>query len=133
MNDKRPPILPLYAYNSGCGLTHTTLVKIVFEMYFKVKFEQLYLSEETERYGANRFCVSIFFLKQAKGRRDGMVSSVENRRRPLSSGEVEGMSWQGPRTIYLQKNSQGFGFTLRHFIVYPPESSLHSLKVSTLL
>lgn len=59
-----------------------------------------------------------------------MVSSIENRRRPLSSGEVEGMSWQGPRTIYLQKNSQGFGFTLRHFIVYPPESSLHSLKVS---
>lgn len=58
-----------------------------------------------------------------------MVSSIENRRRPLSSGEVEGMSWQGPRTIYLQKNSQGFGFTLRHFIVYPPESSLHSLKV----
>ncbi|XP_062234522.1 rho GTPase-activating protein 23-like isoform X7 [Platichthys flesus] len=64
----------------------------------------------------------------AKGRRDGMVSSNENRRRPLSSGEVEGVSWQGPRTIFLQKNSQGFGFTLRHFIVYPPESSLHSLK-----
>uniref|UniRef100_A0A8C4ES86 Rho GTPase activating protein 23b n=1 Tax=Dicentrarchus labrax TaxID=13489 RepID=A0A8C4ES86_DICLA len=49
-------------------------------------------------------------------------------RRPLSSGEVEGVLWQGPRTIYLQKNSQGFGFTLRHFIVYPPESSVHSLK-----
>ncbi|KAM9837053.1 rho GTPase-activating protein 23-like [Aulostomus maculatus] len=64
---------------------------------------------------------------QAKGRRDGMVLSNENRRRPLSSGEVEGMSWQGPRTIFLQKTSQGFGFTLRHFIVYPPESSLHGL------
>ncbi|KAM4624597.1 rho GTPase-activating protein 23-like [Polymixia lowei] len=62
----------------------------------------------------------------AKGRRDGMVSSNENRRRPLSSGEVEGLSWQGPRTLLLQKNSQGFGFTLRHFIVYPPESSLHT-------
>lgn len=61
-----------------------------------------------------------------------MVSSNENRRRPLSSGEVEGVSWQGPRTIFLQKNSQGFGFTLRHFIVYPPESSITSLKVSTL-
>uniref|UniRef100_A0A4W6F2K9 Rho GTPase activating protein 23 n=1 Tax=Lates calcarifer TaxID=8187 RepID=A0A4W6F2K9_LATCA len=57
-----------------------------------------------------------------------MVSSNENRRRPLSSGEVEGVSWHGPRTILLQKNSQGFGFTLRHFIVYPPESSLHSFK-----
>uniref|UniRef100_A0A3Q1JH21 Rho GTPase activating protein 23b n=1 Tax=Anabas testudineus TaxID=64144 RepID=A0A3Q1JH21_ANATE len=34
----------------------------------------------------------------------------------------------GLRTIFLQKNSQGFGFTLRHFIVYPPESSLHSIK-----
>uniref|UniRef100_A0AAQ6A081 Uncharacterized protein n=1 Tax=Amphiprion ocellaris TaxID=80972 RepID=A0AAQ6A081_AMPOC len=65
---------------------------------------------------------------EAKGRRDGMVSPNENRRRPLSSGEVEGMSWQGPRTIFLQKNSQGFGFTLRHFIVYPPESSLHTVK-----
>ncbi|XP_034717193.1 rho GTPase-activating protein 23-like isoform X3 [Etheostoma cragini] len=67
-------------------------------------------------------------LTWAKGRRDGMVSSNENRRRPLSSGEVEGVSWQGPRTIFVLKNSQGFGFTLRHFIVYPPESSLHSLK-----
>ncbi|XP_031698639.1 rho GTPase-activating protein 23-like isoform X3 [Anarrhichthys ocellatus] len=67
-------------------------------------------------------------LSWAKGRRDGMVSSNENRRRPLSSGEVEGVSWQGPRTIFVPKNSQGFGFTLRHFIVYPPESSLHSLK-----
>ncbi|XP_029383008.1 rho GTPase-activating protein 21 isoform X2 [Echeneis naucrates] len=65
---------------------------------------------------------------QAKGWRDGMVSSYENRHRPLSSGEVEGISWQGPRTILLRKNSQGFGFTLRHFIVYPPESSFHSLR-----
>ncbi|KAM9424097.1 rho GTPase-activating protein 23-like [Pholidichthys leucotaenia] len=67
-------------------------------------------------------------LSWAKGQRDGMVSSNQNRSRPLSSGEVQGVSWQGPRTIYLQKNSQGFGFTLRHFIVYPPESSLHTLK-----
>ncbi|XP_043530559.1 rho GTPase-activating protein 23-like [Chiloscyllium plagiosum] len=34
-------------------------------------------------------------------------------------------SWPGPKTLLLQKNSQGFGFTLRHFIVYPPESTLH--------
>ncbi|KAF7205175.1 rho GTPase-activating protein 23-like [Nothobranchius furzeri] len=58
----------------------------------------------------------------------GMVSSNENRRRPLSSGEVESAPWHGPRTIFLQKNVQGFGFTLRHFIVYPPESSGCSLK-----
>lgn len=71
----------------------------------------------------------LLFL-QAKGQRYGKVSSNESRRRPLSSGDVEGSLWQGPRTIYLQKNSQGFGFTLRHFIVYPPESSIHCLKVN---
>ncbi|XP_069768363.1 rho GTPase-activating protein 23-like isoform X2 [Narcine bancroftii] len=35
-------------------------------------------------------------------------------------------SWPGPKTVLLHKNSQGFGFTLRHFIVYPPESAVHS-------
>lgn len=41
------------------------------------------------------------------------------------------LPWQGPRTLLLHKNLQdGFGFTLRHFIVYPPESAVHcSLKV----
>ncbi|XP_049320258.1 rho GTPase-activating protein 23 isoform X2 [Astyanax mexicanus] len=64
-------------------------------------------------------------LRRAKGRRDGVPSSNENAR-PLSG---EGVAWKGPRTVVLQKNSQGFGFTLRHFIVYPPESALHtSLK-----
>ncbi|XP_074117427.1 rho GTPase-activating protein 23 isoform X4 [Sminthopsis crassicaudata] len=34
--------------------------------------------------------------------------------------------WPGPRTLLLHKNPQdGFGFTLRHFIVYPPESAVH--------
>ena len=28
----------------------------------------------------------------------------------------------GPRTISIQRSSGGFGFTLRHFIVYPPDS-----------
>ncbi|XP_060680988.1 rho GTPase-activating protein 21-like [Hemiscyllium ocellatum] len=35
-------------------------------------------------------------------------------------------SWPGPKTIRLRRNSQGFGFTLRHFIVYPPESAVHT-------
>lgn len=44
--------------------------------------------------------------------------------------EGVGVGWKGPRTLVLHKNSQGFGFTLRHFIVYPPESALHTnLKV----
>ncbi|XP_067571683.1 rho GTPase-activating protein 23 isoform X3 [Pseudorca crassidens] len=40
------------------------------------------------------------------------------------------LPWQGPRTLRLHKSLQdGFGFTLRHFIVYPPESAVHcSLK-----
>lgn len=28
----------------------------------------------------------------------------------------------GPRTVVLQRQNNDFGFTLRHFIVYPPES-----------
>uniref|UniRef100_A0A8B9NLL0 Rho GTPase activating protein 23 n=1 Tax=Accipiter nisus TaxID=211598 RepID=A0A8B9NLL0_9AVES len=35
--------------------------------------------------------------------------------------------WVGPKTVVLRKSSQGgFGFTLRHFIVYPPESAVQS-------
>ncbi|XP_027033568.1 rho GTPase-activating protein 23 isoform X4 [Tachysurus fulvidraco] len=59
---------------------------------------------------------------EAKGPRDEVLLSNENAR-PVSN---EGMQWKGPRTVVLQKNSQGFGFTLRHFIVYPPESALHT-------
>jgi len=40
--------------------------------------------------------------------------------------EEEPFSWPGPKTIRLRRTSQGFGFTLRHFIVYPPESAVHS-------
>ncbi|KAM9322048.1 rho GTPase-activating protein 21 isoform 2-T2 [Pholidichthys leucotaenia] len=39
--------------------------------------------------------------------------------------EEEPFSWPRPKTVRLRRTSQGFGFTLRHFIVYPPESSLH--------
>uniref|UniRef100_A0A4W5KV25 Rho GTPase activating protein 21b n=1 Tax=Hucho hucho TaxID=62062 RepID=A0A4W5KV25_9TELE len=42
-----------------------------------------------------------------------------------SGGEEEPFSWLGPKTIHLRRTSQGFGFTLRHFIVYPPESAVH--------
>ncbi|XP_028841347.1 rho GTPase-activating protein 23 isoform X4 [Denticeps clupeoides] len=68
--------------------------------------------------------------REVKGRRDGISSSNENPRPVLGGGvDVPGAGWQGPRTLVLHKNSQGFGFTLRHFIVYPPESALHtSLK-----
>lgn len=70
---------------------------------------------------------------QAKGRRDGLSSAGDNPRPPMATRpgrEGVGVGWKGPRTLVLHKNSQGFGFTLRHFIVYPPESALHTdLKV----
>ncbi|XP_069041900.1 rho GTPase-activating protein 23 isoform X3 [Lepisosteus oculatus] len=72
-----------------------------------------------------RLSTATDILTEAKGRRDGISSPNENAQ-PKSG---EGPAWQGPRTVVLHKNSQGFGFTLRHFIVYPPESALHtSLK-----
>ncbi|XP_041805169.1 rho GTPase-activating protein 21 [Chelmon rostratus] len=37
----------------------------------------------------------------------------------------EEFSWPRPKTVLLRRTSQGFGFTLRHFIVYPPESTVH--------
>ena len=44
--------------------------------------------------------------------------------------EEEAFSWPGPKTLGLRRTALGFGFTLRHFIVYPPESAVHSsLKV----
>ncbi|XP_035766845.1 rho GTPase-activating protein 23 isoform X2 [Neolamprologus brichardi] len=66
---------------------------------------------------------------RAKGRRDGFSSAGDNPRPPMATRpgrEGVGMGWKGPRTLVLHKNSQGFGFTLRHFIVYPPESALHT-------
>ncbi|XP_042360826.1 rho GTPase-activating protein 23 isoform X4 [Plectropomus leopardus] len=66
---------------------------------------------------------------RGKGRRDGLSSSGDNPRPPMATRpgrEGSGIGWKGPRTLVLHKNSQGFGFTLRHFIVYPPESALHT-------
>uniref|UniRef100_A0A3B1IVH4 Rho GTPase activating protein 21a n=1 Tax=Astyanax mexicanus TaxID=7994 RepID=A0A3B1IVH4_ASTMX len=52
----------------------------------------------------------------------------------VSPGTEEPFSWPGPKTLRLRRNSQGFGFTLRHFIVYPPESAVHySLKTDPVL
>ncbi|XP_074018841.1 rho GTPase-activating protein 23 [Numenius arquata] len=53
------------------------------------------------------------------GRRDGAS--------PNANAPPEGpFPWVGPKTVVLRKSSQGgFGFTLRHFIVYPPESAVH--------
>lgn len=42
----------------------------------------------------------------------------------------EEFSWPRPKSVLLRRTSQGFGFTLRHFIVYPPESTMHCFPVS---
>ncbi|XP_057201013.1 rho GTPase-activating protein 23 isoform X4 [Triplophysa rosa] len=84
-------------------------------------------SESTNGISVGRDLPKLSQTYRAKGRRDGISSSSENPRPVVRSGaEGLGVSWQGPRTLVLHKNSQGFGFTLRHFIVYPPESALHT-------
>ena len=38
--------------------------------------------------------------------------------------------WPSPRTVFVPRNdSSGYGFTLRHFIVYPPESAAMSVSI----
>lgn len=44
----------------------------------------------------------------------------------VSPTEEEIFSWPGPKNVMLRRTSDGFGFTLRHFIVYPPESAVQS-------
>ena len=67
---------------------------------------------------------------QAK-RKDGRDQSETSTAPSPGGEEEEPFSWPGPKTLRLQRTSQGFGFTLRHFIVYPPESAVHcSRKVS---
>lgn len=73
-------------------------------------------------------CVSLFF--QASKNKDGKEQSEAI----SPSEEEETFSWPGPKTVVLRRTSQGFGFTLRHFIVYPPESAVQfSFKVSDYL
>ncbi|KAK0089316.1 hypothetical protein PV325_008071 [Microctonus aethiopoides] len=40
----------------------------------------------------------------------------------LQQQKPESSPSRGPRTLLLRRSENGFGFTLRHFIVYPPES-----------
>ncbi|XP_056439830.1 rho GTPase-activating protein 21-like isoform X2 [Gadus chalcogrammus] len=58
-------------------------------------------------------------------RKDGRDQSETSTAPSPGGEEEEPFSWPGPKTLRLQRTSQGFGFTLRHFIVYPPESAVH--------
>lgn len=66
---------------------------------------------------------SLCSLSQAK-QKDGYERSETSALSPTA--EEEPFSWPGPKTLHLLRTSQGFGFTLRHFIVYPPESAVQS-------
>ncbi|XP_051542764.1 rho GTPase-activating protein 21-like isoform X2 [Myxocyprinus asiaticus] len=60
-------------------------------------------------------------------KKDGCERSEASALSPAT--EEEPFSWPGPKTLHLRRTSHGFGFTLRHFIVYPPESAVQcSLK-----
>lgn len=74
-------------------------------------------------------CVPVCFqAKQKEGRDESEASALASLG---GATEEEPFSWPGPKTLHLRRTSQGFGFTLRHFIVYPPESAVHnSLMVS---
>ncbi|KAJ3610991.1 hypothetical protein NHX12_021007 [Muraenolepis orangiensis] len=58
-------------------------------------------------------------------RKDGRDQSETSTAPSPGGQEEEPFSWPGPKSLRLRRTSQGFGFTLRHFIVYPPESAIH--------
>uniref|UniRef100_A0A671KYB3 Rho GTPase-activating protein 21-like n=1 Tax=Sinocyclocheilus anshuiensis TaxID=1608454 RepID=A0A671KYB3_9TELE len=66
-----------------------------------------------------------FFFKEVYAKqKDGCECSEASALSPAA--EEEHFSWPGPKTLHLHRTSHGFGFTLRHFIVYPPESAVQS-------
>ncbi|XP_064201603.1 LOW QUALITY PROTEIN: rho GTPase-activating protein 21-like [Anguilla rostrata] len=64
--------------------------------------------------------------KRTDGRERGRGEGVSSTGEEEEEEEEELFSWPGPKTLRLLRTSQGFGFTLRHFIVYPPESAVSS-------
>ncbi|XP_077367822.1 uncharacterized protein LOC144011838, partial [Festucalex cinctus] len=79
------------------------------------------------REASRKNCVRSRQAKQKDGTDPSETSAVAPS--PGPQEEEEPFSWPGPKTLCLRRTSQGFGFTLRHFIVYPPESAVHnSLK-----
>ncbi|XP_026884670.2 rho GTPase-activating protein 21 isoform X1 [Electrophorus electricus] len=70
--------------------------------------------------GGNATASSVWQAKRKDGRDQSESCPVS------PATEEEPFSWAGPKTLRLRRTSAGFGFTLRHFIVYPPESAIHS-------
>uniref|UniRef100_A0A672NFD7 Rho GTPase activating protein 21 n=1 Tax=Sinocyclocheilus grahami TaxID=75366 RepID=A0A672NFD7_SINGR len=73
---------------------------------------------------ARRLCVRALVSRFSYCSYDGCECSEASALSPTA--EEEHFSWPGPKTLHLCRTSHGFGFTLRHFIVYPPESAVQS-------
>uniref|UniRef100_A0A8C1UGB9 Rho GTPase activating protein 21b n=1 Tax=Cyprinus carpio TaxID=7962 RepID=A0A8C1UGB9_CYPCA len=59
-------------------------------------------------------------------KKTGLLKKKKKKKKKKKILEDEPFSWPGPKTLRLRRTSQGYGFTLRHFIVYPPESAVNS-------
>ncbi|XP_017780003.1 PREDICTED: rho GTPase-activating protein 21-like, partial [Nicrophorus vespilloides] len=63
------------------------------------------------------------FLQSQETFQRAPEAQAEHRFPARASGVVEvPLGSRGPRSLYLRRNGDTFGFTLRHFIIYPPES-----------
>lgn len=82
----------------------------------------------TQRQKIIIYILTFFSLYQPEVKVNG--AGLTPGQRPGSSGRLVEPPRQRPRTLLLQKKSQDFGFTLRHFIVYPPGSEVLSSTVS---
>ncbi|CAG0882360.1 unnamed protein product [Cyprideis torosa] len=51
-------------------------------------------------------------------------------RQGVENGAVAKKCWR-PRHLFIQKGPSGYGFTLRHFIVYPPDSLVAAVTLLT--
>ncbi|KAF4520925.1 hypothetical protein B566_EDAN008900, partial [Ephemera danica] len=65
---------------------------------------------------------SLVFIEGMVERRGGESNSSAPQQQQAASSSSG--RHRGPRSLYLRRSDHGFGFTLRHFIVYPPEPSM---------
>eukprot|EP00795_Rhopilema_esculentum_P014173 gene14173-5177_t len=46
--------------------------------------------------------------------------SMQTQSKPVQRPSTGSRNWTGPRTINVPRDADGYGFTLRYFVVYPP-------------
>ena len=45
---------------------------------------------------------------------------MQTQPKPVQRPSTGSRNWTGPRTINVPRDADGYGFTLRYFVVYPP-------------